>query len=104
MGTFVLGRAQVRPCIAPVADVLSAQGPRTKVPTSRLDNVQVSKIISFDLRRAKANFQLGQYIESMPDALNAMSLHTDSRGLGWLASSEDVSRQDAGDRASHGWP
>ena len=62
--------------------------------------VQVSKVISFDLRRAKNNHQLSEYIEPMPNALNAMSSQTDSRGLGWLASSEDVSRQDAGDRDS----
>jgi len=47
-GAFLPGRAQVRPCIAPVADVLSAQGPGRKAPTSRLDIVQIIQINGFD--------------------------------------------------------
>jgi len=48
MGSFLLGRAQVRPCIALVAAVQAAQGPSRKLPTSRLDIVQTSQTIGFD--------------------------------------------------------
>jgi len=48
MGTFLPGRAQVRPCIALVAAVQAAQGPGRKVPTSRLDIVQGFKFSGFD--------------------------------------------------------
>ena len=53
MGTFLPGRAQVHPCNAPVADVLSAQGPGRKVPTSRLDIVQIIQIRGFDWKEQR---------------------------------------------------
>jgi len=48
MGSFLLGRAQVRPCIALVAAVQAAQGPSRKLPTSRLDIVRDINISGFD--------------------------------------------------------
>jgi hypothetical protein len=64
MGSFLLRRARVHspgcpldrfpvspcPCIALVAAVQAAQGPSRKLPTSRLDIVQISKAIGFDCR------------------------------------------------------
>ena len=48
VGSFLPGRAQVRPCIALVAAVQAAQGPSRKLPTARLDVVQTFKTIGFD--------------------------------------------------------
>jgi len=47
-GTFLPGLAQVHPCNARAPTSMSAHGPGRKVPTSRLDIVQDTKLGGFD--------------------------------------------------------
>ena len=82
-----------------VAGVLPAHVPGRKIPTSRLTFVGIHTTVV-------SNKAFNERLCSIPNSavIQALSLHTDSWGLGWLASSEDVSGQEVRARASHGWP